>query len=384
MRKFFLFIVLLGLLACQNTSKFILSGNIEGLAVGDTLLLTEIRLPQWEDIAVDTFYVTNPNEFFFEKALSRTSFFLLSHTPKDQPKIFLPIRGGSILVKPGDKIELSGSVSTFGSEYKKGGFYNHPLISRLDSLENEENFIIIDIFNNYQKAVQENNQDGMQKYSTMYNGHRRSDELRKLKDYVKDSVNNNEYAAYLCLTNLHDMTGTELKEHIARFTPEVRASATGRKLENMLSILTNIEPGNKPQHFEVIDINGDKLALSDYAGKYTLIYHWGMCPGTIWIHPQLLELYERFHEKGFEVIGLTPSDFNEEYAHLIEIDNIKPLFNQPWRTVITSKEENSFITETYYLSGVPILMLISPDGTTLFRGYADVFADIKRTLEENL
>ncbi|MCD8262339.1 MAG: hypothetical protein LUD15_13410 [Bacteroides sp.] len=95
-------------------------------------------------------------------------------------------------------------------------------------------------------------------------------------------------------------------------------------------------------------------------------------------------LYEQFHDKGFEVIGFTSDNFFETYGSYKDEEEIGPLFNQPWKTVFTDRPENEFITESYYFSGVPILMVISPQGVTLERGYSEVYQKLKKILEENL
>lgn len=128
---------------------------------------------------------------------------------------------------------------------------------------------------------------------------------------------------------------------------------------------------------------GNQVSLFDYKGKYLLLYHWGVCPGTIWVHPRLLDLYEKYHDKGFEVLGFTKQE--EELPASFRKDKVTAsLFNQPWRTVYTTQESNKFIADDYYFAGVPILMLISPEGKTIYRGYTDVYEPLKKLLEENL
>ena len=101
-----------------------------------------------------------------------------------------------------------------------------------------------------------------------------------------------------------------------------------------------------------------------------------------------MELYEKYHDKGFEVLGLTREDLNklifqrgEEFRNLEEI---KGLLNHPWTTCYTSEEANTFINDELYLSGVPILMFISPEGITLARGYTEVYQKVKDILEKEL
>lgn len=384
-KLFFLLFAATLAFSCQQEKTMTLTGNLEGLQPGDTLILSSIKLPDWQEEYVDTFFATKQNELNYTKELPHTTFFMLTHFPKDAPRIESCIRGATFIAKAGDDINMEGSVYLLGALNKKGGYYNDSIIARLDSLENIYNLKLINIYNHIIKAREVNDQDSLMKYADLYNSSHSPEELRELKKYISNEINNSEFAAYLYLSRLYDVTATQLEERLSKFNSEVRGSYMGQRLESMMKVLKNTEPGNSPSDFTVIDMAGKKLKLSDYNNKYVLIYHWGMCPGTIWVHPKLLNLYENFHDKGFEVIGFTSHEnFFEEYAQSVDSEDIGSLFNQPWRTVYTGDENNKFIKEDYYFSGVPILMLISPDGKTIFRGYTEVYEDIKKELENKL
>lgn len=385
MKKTALLLVVCALIGCgQADRNLTLRGHIEGLQEGDTLFLSTFILPTWDESIVDTIYADKPGEFIFKKQLEHTTFFLLAHAPKDAPRIESCIRGASFLAKPGDIIDLQGSVYTIGALNKTGGFYNDSLIARLDSLENISDKEMISIFSKGMEAQKSGQQDSILKYQQAYNVYERPKELKELRKYIIENVNDNEYIAFMYLTRLHDLRVPQLEKRFAEFTPKAKESYMGQHLYSMLKVLKNIEPGNTPSEFSVKDMNGNIVRLSDYRGKYLLIYNWGLCPGTMWVQPRILKLYEEFHNKGFEVLGFTMNDFFSINAELKTNPKIEPLFNQPWTTVMTDLPGNEFIVEDYYLAGVPILMLISPEGTTIARGYSEVYNQVKKTLEENL
>lgn len=386
MKKIILLLVTLMLLAGCATQhrESVLTGQLEGLQVGDTIFLTTIILPGWNTERVDTFWVNTPDVFTIKKELDHTTFFMVTYAPKDAPRIDSPIIGEPLLVQPDVSIELEGTIHTIGALDKKGGFYNDSLVARLDSFTNAFYRAIIQTYDKRMKAYEANQTDSMDLFTQQLNDMEPSNEQRELENYIANEVNDSEYAAYLYLIRLYDVTCTQLEERFNRFTPEVKASYMGQQLSNMLRILKNIEPGNTPSEFTVRDMEGVQHSLSDYRGKYLLIYNWGMCPGTIWVHPQLLELYGTYHDKGFEVLSLTDYDFFATHESLKEVPEVQPLFNHPWPVVLTDAEENNFIKKDYYLSGVPLMMLISPDGVTMARGFGDIFTVVKDMLTEHL
>jgi predicted P-loop ATPase len=134
-----------------------------------------------------------------------------------------------LLLTPGDKVELKGNIETLGALTKRGGFYTDSLVARLDSINMEHNRKAIEIYANIVKYRETIEKDSLQKYSEMYNRHQKPTEMRELNKYLMNDVNDNEYAAYLYLEALYNITATQLEERFARFNPDIQASYMGRR-----------------------------------------------------------------------------------------------------------------------------------------------------------
>lgn len=392
MRKTFITSALTALMtACATAPQqpgFQLSGEIEGLQTGDTLLLTEMIMPRWQNGKVDTLIATEAGRFSAYIPMEHTTYYLLDYKPKVGQPLKSCIRGEEIFARINDHITLKGAIEYLGALRHSGGSYEDEVVKSLDSLTAISDKELIDI---YRKALQyreEEKTDSASKYVQMYNEYRSPKEIRIYRDSLTYKINNTEHAALMYVMNLYDETYTQLKKRLEQFTPEIRSSYFGRILEEQLAILKNIEVGESPKDFTLTDKDGNKVALSDYKGKYTLIYHWGLCPGTFWVNPKIMELYKKYHDKGFEVIGLTKNDLKEQLPQYSEelrnSKDIQGLLNHPWSTFYTSEEVNTFITDELSLAGVPILMFISPEGVTLARGYTEVYQKVKDILEKEL
>ena len=66
---------------------------------------------------------------------------------------------------------------------------------------------------------------------------------------------------------------------------------------------------NKPLQFEMNDIDGIKIKLSDYLGKTLLIVNVASKCGLTPQYKGLQALYEQFKDKGFEILGFPANDF---------------------------------------------------------------------------
>jgi len=90
--------------------------------------------------------------------------------------------------------------------------------------------------------------------------------------------------------------------------------------------MVNLKTGDKAPQFEGVNQNGDKISLSDFAGKKLILYFYPKdnTPGCTAEACNLNENYEMWLAKGFEVVGVSP---DSEKAHLKFIAKYNLRFN---------------------------------------------------------
>ena len=142
------------------------------------------------------------------------------------------------------------------------------------------------------------------------------------------------------------------------FAPAVKESRYGKAIADRLAVIQAIQPGRPAPDFTLTDIDGKTLRLSDFRGKWVLLDFWGSW--CIWCrkgNPALVELYQKYGGKDFEIIGLAVNDKEENLRAAIAKDGIT------WRNVDLSQDKNNPTLPTLYnLQGVPTKLLIDPEG----------------------
>jgi thiol-disulfide isomerase/thioredoxin len=128
-----------------------------------------------------------------------------------------------------------------------------------------------------------------------------------------------------------------------------------------LQNLPNLVVGKVAPDLVGEDLDGKPMKLSDYRGKVVLVDFWatwcGPCRAEV---PNLLEMYEGYHGKGFEVLGVsldqTPEDANS-YVEEMKI---------PWPSIFPKAEKdrgwNHPLADYYGITGIPTAILVGKDG----------------------
>ncbi len=188
---------------------------------------------------------------------------------------------------------------------------------------------------------------------------------------MKDNIDN-PLGYMLFLEQASSLPGPELEAALAKYPDMLRYKRVA-KLQESARRRSATGVGQKYTDFEV---NGQKL--SDYVGKdgrYLLVDFWASwCGPCIRQTAVLKELYQKYKDKGLDVLGVAVWDKPEDTRAAISRHGLT------WPCII---DAGTIPTDLYGISGIPCIMLIGPDGTILSRDKQDdeLRADVARYLE---
>jgi len=134
-------------------------------------------------------------------------------------------------------------------------------------------------------------------------------------------------------------------------------------VERMEGLLRFAELPGSEIEFQCILLDGKKLDIKDFRGKVVLIDYWttwcGPCRMAV---PTMKALYDKYHEKGLELIAYSCDD---DLDDLKEYEEESP---HPWHvaSVVMSTESELTDYSTYYgIPGYPTFVLIDKAGKVL-------------------
>ncbi|MBO4463059.1 MAG: AhpC/TSA family protein [Prevotella sp.] len=123
--------------------------------------------------------------------------------------------------------------------------------------------------------------------------------------------------------------------------------------------------GQQYTDLEMADPDGKMHKISELVGegKYVLVDFWaswcGPCRAEM---PNVLEAYNKYHAKGFEVVGVSFDQKKEPWVKAVG------QMKMPWLQISDLKGWNCAAAPIYKIDGIPDNILIDPQGKIIDRG----------------
>ncbi|WP_417200315.1 redoxin domain-containing protein [Bizionia sp.] len=184
------------------------------------------------------------------------------------------------------------------------------------------------------------------------------------RDLIKK--NNDVVTSAAILENMlmtKNIEPAEAKPLYDNFTESVKNSRIGKSINEMLSSAMATAIGSMAPEFTAPNPDGEMIALKDIRGKVTIIDFWAAwCAPCRRENPNVVKVYEKYHEKGLEIIGVsldgTPrqKDAKGEWLAAIEKDGLT------WHQVSNLQYFNDPVAKQYNIQSIPATYILDADG----------------------
>ena len=157
--------------------------------------------------------------------------------------------------------------------------------------------------------------------------------------------NPNDRTALTSLANIHGKLGNTDLAHEYRVKVNPTLAWEGQVL---------------PEFSPVVDLEGKPVSLADYRGKLVLLDFWATwCGPCIAELPNVKEVYEKYHDKGFEIIGISLDTDEAALRKFIRENQL------PWRQVFDGKRWETPLVQQYGVRGIPAQFLMDREGRVI-------------------
>jgi peroxiredoxin len=124
-----------------------------------------------------------------------------------------------------------------------------------------------------------------------------------------------------------------------------------------LNLFSQMIPGQTAADLQLPDMNGKMVSLSELKGKVVLIDFWASwCGPCRHNNPRLVKLYNKYHEKGLEIYGVSLDEDAESWKKAVHHDKLV------WIQVLDDKGWDGPSAAVYRVNMIPSSFLIDRQG----------------------
>ncbi|MDE7123097.1 MAG: AhpC/TSA family protein [Alistipes sp.] len=328
MKKIMILAAATALCACGGNQKYAIQGDIEGLS--GTLYLYD------RDQAVDSVTVEN-GSFLFEGTVEQPAVRYLTNASGSTPATFRAM----VILEPGtitvaDDAENPGAKKVSGTPandaYTAYTAQSSALIKEFRDPETSDE---------RREAIEE--------------------EYGQLGTNAMEANRDNYFGVMMLQQQVYELSGQELLDQIALFTPAMQQTELLAKIRETAEQKIRTDVGQPYIDVEQPDADGNVVSLKSVVEnpsvKYVLLDFWaswcGPCMGEV---PHLKKTYEAFHDKGFEIYGVSFDKDREKWLAAVEKNGMD------WVHV---SEINGFDCQAgkdYAVQAIPTNLLIDAEG----------------------
>lgn len=181
-----------------------------------------------------------------------------------------------------------------------------------------------------------------------------------------------EAAAFMYYVFNRETPLEQYEEGFNKFTERVQNSFLGTNAREEIVARKATREGIDAPAFTLGDREGNAVSLESLRGQVVLLDFWASwCRPCRASMPGLKELYAQYHDKGFEILGISTDTNADAWKKAVEDDQT------PWIHVIdtASSEESPNVAQRYGVHAVPTFFLLDKEGKIIGKVDHDSLAE---------
>jgi thiol-disulfide isomerase/thioredoxin len=358
--------------SCNNkvkkSSTFELKGDLSQAGEGIKVYLDRL-MPNNSVEHLDSTAIDKNGDFTFNTPGIYKGFYTLRITKGDFAVLILD---------SAEKVELTGNAQNLGYTYDVSGspdsklFWDYNMRSKIyfmqiDSMQKRFQSLVNAMGRDTVKIAALN--DAFQKpYDSI---------LDLQKNYVKNFIKSNagSFASIPVVQQLHDDFGEDNNGDYAFYVDSILKknypnSLYVKHFDDKVQVMRKLPVDSSAPEISLPDTSGKSASLSSLKGKYVLIDFWASwckpCKESI---PYLCKIYDKYKDKNFTIFSVSLDDNKSSWKDAIEY------FKLDWTQVSELKKGKTKAESLYYFDGIPYMVLVSPDGKIVDKGFSDTELD---------
>ena len=186
----------------------------------------------------------------------------------------------------------------------------------------------------------------------------------KINEYTVQYISDNTssvLAPYLAVSNLlNGFTADQIDSTLNTFSKDIKDSKYIVSMQERSAKMRTTEVGAVAPLFTQNDPEGNPISLESFRGNYLLIDFWASwCGPCRKENPNVVAAYKKYHDMGFDILGVSLDDNTEKWIAAIEKDGLT------WSQVGDLNGWANEVGQLYGVNSIPHSILLDQDGVII-------------------
>ncbi|MHC2990767.1 alkyl hydroperoxide reductase [Pontibacter sp. HJ8] len=331
--------------ASNGSGDFTIMGKLQNATAGQIYLF---ELGEQQFVARDTADIAQDGTFKFEGKVKEPTFY----------RVGLDQQNGLMLVLDKSTIKVEADASDLNGTAKIEGSQDSELFQQLNKLVTDSRQKEAELSQQFNQAMSEGKTEEAEGYRNEYLAIQKN-----LKNFLAQHPGS-VVSAFGTLNLINPMTDFTFADSMSTlYAEKLPDSKYTTLLNSRLESLRSTAVGSVAPDFSLATPEGGSIALSSLRGKYVLIDFWASwCGPCRKENPNVVKMYNRYKDKGFEIFGVSLDQSREKWLKAIADDKLT------WPHVSDLKGWESAAAQLYQVDAIPQTILLDKEGKIIAKG----------------
>ncbi|MFY0626007.1 MAG: TlpA family protein disulfide reductase [Reichenbachiella sp.] len=346
MKSYIYILLALVLFSCGQKDSVTISGTysdpIEGMVKIEFIENDQLN-------AIDSFYLEPSGKFERQVSLTDPGFYRINF---DQRNVIN-------LILYQDDIEIVPTNIEGGAKYKATGSIHIKYLEDLAAMQNEFGLNVQVLNEQFERARNEGNMEAINSLREQYRS-MQSNHIKNMKTEIWKM--DNSIAGILAISYFEDLESQApfLDSLVTKYESQLPDLSYTINLRQQVDQFKKLAVGSLAPEINLPDPEGNNVSLSSMKGQYVLIDFWAAwCRPCRMENPNVVRMYNEYHDKGFEILGVSLDRKKEDWIKAIANDQLT------WQHVSDLAYFNSKAASDYRIQAIPATYLIDPNGVII-------------------